>query len=610
MRARSTLGAGRGVAIRHSVEPEEQRRPSGERGAGAAGERRRPSAGRRTSERAETSGAGGEQPATALFVPKSLTVYSRHGAVGRRVDRDDVGQHGDGRGAGGERGRQRAAAGAGSRGGAVRRRDWRRRGAGRVVGGAPPAVVAVRSDRRRDGRLDDLRPAGAVARTSPSRGGGARSRRGSSPSAVSAAVAAVDHVANSPGRRLGASAARTHRHLAGDVGDAAQRRAALHAELLSLAHLRAARMTAHRPEPMPRARATAGVPPILAAVTGRFAPSPTGPLHVGNLRTALAAWLLARSAAAAFVVRMEDLDRVTASREHEAAPARRAGGHRPRLGRAGGAPAGALRPLPRGHRRARRRRADVRVLLHPPRDPRGGGGAARRRGRLPGHVPRPVGRRAGGPPGARPPALRLRAPARRSPSIDTLAGPYTAVPDDVVLRRNDGVPAYNLAVVVDDAAQGIDQVVRGDDLLASTPRQALLQDLLGLPRRRPTPTCPLVVGADGQRLAKRHGAVDARGPAAAGVDRGGRRGVSPGRSASGRRPATPIELVATLWTVGRSSAVVGAGRRSRSWSVLVVRAPDCHAATVRARSPLVACGPVVSRRNPSRGTTARACGSR
>ncbi len=75
-----------------------------------------------------------------------------------------------------------------------------------------------------------------------------------------------------------------------------------------------------------------------------------------------------------------------------------------------------------------------------------------------------------------------------------------------MLQRGDGVPAYNLAVVVDDAAQGVTQVVRGDDLLSSTPRQVLLQRLLGLP----TPEylhVPLVLGPDGERLAKRHGAV-------------------------------------------------------------------------------------------------------
>jgi glutamyl-tRNA synthetase len=90
--------------------------------------------------------------------------------------------------------------------------------------------------------------------------------------------------------------------------------------------------------------------------------------------------------------------------------------------------------------------------------------------------------------------------------VDDLRGPTSAVVDDFVLRRADGVAAYNLAVVVDDAAQGVDQVVRGDDLLATTPRQVLLQQLLDLP----TPSyahVPLVLGPDGERLAKRHGAV-------------------------------------------------------------------------------------------------------
>ena len=102
--------------------------------------------------------------------------------------------------------------------------------------------------------------------------------------------------------------------------------------------------------------------------------------------------------------------------------------------------------------------------------------------------------------------------ATTSPSIefgDLVAGASVGGVDDVVLQRNDGVPAYNLAVVVDDAAQGVTQVVRGDDLLTSTPRQIHLQRLLGLP----TPAyahVPLVIGDDGERLSKRHGSVDPR----------------------------------------------------------------------------------------------------
>ena len=92
---------------------------------------------------------------------------------------------------------------------------------------------------------------------------------------------------------------------------------------------------------------------------------------------------------------------------------------------------------------------------------------------------------------------------------DQVVGRFEGVVDDVVLARADGVPAYNLAVVVDDAAQQVTHVVRGDDLLSSTPRQMYLQQLLGLP----TPTyahIPLVVGPTGDRLAKRDGAVTAR----------------------------------------------------------------------------------------------------
>jgi glutamyl-tRNA synthetase len=106
----------------------------------------------------------------------------------------------------------------------------------------------------------------------------------------------------------------------------------------------------------------------------------------------------------------------------------------------------------------------------------------------------------------RPPALRLRSEVDEFTVTDLLLGDYTGVVDDFVLRRGDGVPAYNLAVVVDDAAQDVDQVVRGDDLLSSSPRQAYLGSLLGY--SAPTYAhVPLVLNAVGKRLAKRDGAV-------------------------------------------------------------------------------------------------------
>jgi glutamyl-tRNA synthetase len=106
----------------------------------------------------------------------------------------------------------------------------------------------------------------------------------------------------------------------------------------------------------------------------------------------------------------------------------------------------------------------------------------------------------------RPPALRLRSQVTEYTVTDLLHGSYTGVVDDFVVRRGDGVAAYNLAVVADDAAQGIDQVVRGDDLLASSPRHAYLAALLGYPEPVYAHV-PLVLNAEGARLAKRDGAV-------------------------------------------------------------------------------------------------------
>jgi glutamyl-tRNA synthetase len=117
----------------------------------------------------------------------------------------------------------------------------------------------------------------------------------------------------------------------------------------------------------------------------------------------------------------------------------------------------------------------------------------------------------------RTPAWRLRTNHEVYVVDDVIAGPTPTVIDDMVLLRNDGVPAYNLAVVVDDAAQVVTQIVRGDDLLLGSGRHIHLQKLLGYP----TPQyvhVPLVVGPDGERLAKRHGAVTLEDLSQRGVD--------------------------------------------------------------------------------------------
>jgi glutamyl-tRNA synthetase len=116
----------------------------------------------------------------------------------------------------------------------------------------------------------------------------------------------------------------------------------------------------------------------------------------------------------------------------------------------------------------------------------------------------------------RPGALRLRAHGATQSFTDHIHGTVTGLVDDVVLRRNDGVPSYNIAVVVDDALQGVTEVVRGDDLLEVTANQVHLQTLLGYD----TPVyghVPLAVGDDGERLAKRHGAVTLADLAAQGI---------------------------------------------------------------------------------------------
>lgn len=244
---------------------------------------------------------------------------------------------------------------------------------------------------------------------------------------------------------------------------------------------------------------------------GRYAPSPSGDLHFGNLRTAVLAWVLARQSGRRFILRVEDIDSQRSSRESE----RR---QMEDLARVGldwdevvfqrdrhAAYAAAVAQLPTYECYCSRK--DIQAASGAPhvlpgcypgtcRDLDEGERAARRAQlRAQGRVP----------------ALRLRAGVSSFSVCDALHGRFTGVVDDFVLRRGGQAPdwAYNLAVVVDDAAGGVDQVVRGDDLLSSAPRQAYLAQLLG--HEAPVYVhVPLVLNAAGQRLAKRDGAVTLR----------------------------------------------------------------------------------------------------
>src|SRR3954451_8448257 len=226
-------------------------------------------------------------------------------------------------------------------------------------------------------------------------------------------------------------------------------------------------------------------------MTGRFAPSPTGDLHLGNLRTALLAWLFARSAGGRFFMRVEDLDagRVRPGAEERQLADLRALGidwdgpvvrqserldlYADALGRLDTYPCFCTR-------------AEIREAASAPHGPVGA---------YPGTCRELSEReRAEREAAGRPPALRVRADG----SVD-----------DFVVRRGDGAFAYNLAVVVDDAEMGVDQVVRGDDLADSTPRQMWLCRALDLALPDYVHV-PLVLGPDGARLAKRHGPVTLR----------------------------------------------------------------------------------------------------
>ncbi|MDN6565486.1 MAG: tRNA glutamyl-Q(34) synthetase GluQRS [Actinomyces sp.] len=282
-------------------------------------------------------------------------------------------------------------------------------------------------------------------------------------------------------------------------------------------------------------------------------------MHVGNLRTAILAWTWARRTDRSFVMRIEDIDRVqagAAARQLEDLSA---------IGLDWDGEPLIQSDRRRAHVEALTRlreagdvfecycsRREVREAASAPHVP-------------PGHYPgtcldltdaqREERRSALAAQGRRP-CLRLRAPASTWTVHDDIHGEVTAAVDHFVLQRSDGVPAYNLAVVVDDGFQGVDQVTRGDDLLGQAPGQACLATLLGIP----VPDyvhVPLAVGPSGARLAKRDGAVTMADLRALGWDHGDVvEWIGESLGVHGARRAADIAEVLDLGAVSPSPWVV------------------------------------------------------
>jgi glutamyl-tRNA synthetase len=239
---------------------------------------------------------------------------------------------------------------------------------------------------------------------------------------------------------------------------------------------------------------------------GRFAPSPTGLLHLGNARSALLGWLQARAAGGEFLLRIEDLD-PDRCRPHFIDALYR---DLEWLGLDWDGPVVRQSERAQVYREALGvleaknltyfctcSRADLQRAASAPHEGEDGPiypGTCRNGVTQPG----------------RPASVRFRARGGPIQFTDLVHGSYAQnvaqQVGDFVVRRADGVASYQLAVVVDDAAQGITHVLRGDDLLSSTPRQLQLLEALG---SRPPQYAhvPLLLGEDGRRLAKRDGAV-------------------------------------------------------------------------------------------------------
>jgi glutamyl-Q tRNA(Asp) synthetase len=291
-----------------------------------------------------------------------------------------------------------------------------------------------------------------------------------------------------------------------------------------------------------------------AAYRGRFAPSPTGPLHAGSLVAALASWLDARAQGGKWLVRIEDLD-----------PPREVPGAGQRILRQLAAfGLESDHPVLWQSTRHEAYAAALERLIatgqaYPCVCSRAEVAAAARALGLPESV-YPGTCAQGLPPGALARAWRLRLPRPTVRWHDRAAGEVTqdlhSEVGDFVLKRADGLWAYQLAVVVDDAAQGISDVVRGADLLDNTPRQRVLQAALGMPQPR-TLHVPLVLTAHGEKLSKQTGAAaldetDVAGELARALAHLGLPRIG------GDRPAATLAHAVELW--GERWVAPGSGR--------------------------------------------------
>lgn len=256
------------------------------------------------------------------------------------------------------------------------------------------------------------------------------------------------------------------------------------------------------------------------ATVGRFAPTPSGRMHLGNVLCALLAWLSVRSVGGKMILRIEDLDTRRCPPENAALledDLHWLGLDWDEGGSLGGPHApyyqSACAPVYQPYLEQLQRQGVLypcfcsRAELHAADAPHLSDGRVRYNGKCRNLSPAEIAEKAK----LHAPALRLRVPDARIAFVDRCQGVYTqdlaADCGDFIVRRSDGVFAYQFAVVVDDARMGVTEVVRGRDLLSSTPAQLHLYRMLGL--TAPSYAhIPLVLAPDGRRLSKRDGDLD------------------------------------------------------------------------------------------------------